>query len=80
MGKKKGIKKNPTPEEEKAYALYLAKEDQILAWARENEDAILKLIVTKKIPDEDNFIENLAILAMSAMIRHKADLIQEGQT
>jgi len=80
MGKKNKKKKDElTAEETGAYAVFLAKEDQILAWAREHEDAILGVVVSNKIPDDANFLANLAMLAMSAMIRHRADLIQEGQ-
>ena len=66
-----------TPEERNAYTNYIRKEDQVFAWAKENETAILTMIVSKEFTDDPDFLTNLAIVAMHGLTRHRADVLKD---
>lgn len=71
-------KEEITPEERKEYAKYMAEADQVFAWAIENENAILEMMTTKEFTDDPDFLTNLAIVAVYALIRYRADIIKEN--
>jgi len=66
-----------TPEERRAYAKYMGEADQVFAWAKENETAILTMITTKEFTDDPDFLTNLGIVAMHGLTRHRADVIRD---
>lgn len=71
-------KEEITPEERKEYAKYMAEADQVFAWAIENENTILEMMTTKEFTDDPDFLTNLAIVAVYALIRYRADIIKEN--
>ena len=67
-----------TPEERRDHAKYMAVTDQVFAWAIENETKIIEMVVTKEFTDDQEFLTNLGIVAIHALIRHKADILKEN--
>jgi len=67
-----------TPEERRDHAKYMALSDQVFAWALENETEIIEMVVSKEFTDDQEFLSNLGIVAIHALIRYKADILKEN--
>ncbi len=58
------------------HARFLAKRDQLYAWAQENKDLLVRMALFGEVPDEA-VLANVGMIAIEALLKHVEEVHQE---